>query len=63
MQSSYWEVLRCLLEGLQWLREPGTKVKVAGNSAISRVRSRLGAPVPRQLHDEVVQPIAASSAR
>ena len=55
MQSSYREVLRCLLEGLQWLREPGTKVIVAGNSAISRARSRLGAPVPRQLHDEVVQ--------
>jgi hypothetical protein len=23
MQSSYWEVLRCLLEGLDWLRGPG----------------------------------------
>ena len=51
----------CLLEGLQWLREPGTKVKVAGNSAISRARSRLGASAPRQLHDEVVQPVAAAS--
>ena len=42
MQSSYREVLRCLLEGLQWLSEPGTKMKVAGNSAISQARSRLG---------------------
>ena len=29
-QSSYREVLRCLLEGMQWLLEPGAKVKVAG---------------------------------
>ncbi len=61
MQSSYREVLRCLLEGLQWLSEPGTKVKVAGNSAISQARSRLGPAVLRQLHDELVQPIAAAA--
>ena len=53
MQSSYREVLRCLLEGLQWLSEPGTKIKVAGNAAISQARSRLGASVLRQLHDEL----------
>ena len=63
MQSSYREVLRCLLEGLQWLSEPGTKIKVAGNSAISQARSRLGASVLRQLHDELVQPIAATATR
>ena len=63
MQSSYREVLRCLLEGLQWLSKPGTKIKVAGNAAISQARSRLGASVLRQLHDECVQPIAAAATR
>src|ERR1700758_5374298 len=32
MQASYREVLRCLLEGLQWLRDPATPLKVAGKS-------------------------------
>ena len=41
MQSSYREVLRCLLEGLRWLAEPGTKLKVAGNAAISQARHSL----------------------
>ena len=63
MQSSYREVLRCLLEGLQWLIEPGAKVKVAGNSGISQARSRLGASPVRQLHDEVVQPIAVAKTK
>src|ERR1700722_11266673 len=36
MQSSYREVLRCLLEGIQWLLEPSAEiVNVAGNSGIS----------------------------
>ena len=60
MHSSYREVLRCLLEGVQWLMEPGATVKVAGNSGISQARSRLGASPVRQLHDEVVQPIAVA---
>ncbi|MBI5855098.1 MAG: transposase domain-containing protein, partial [Nitrospirae bacterium] len=29
MQSSYREVLRCLLEGIQWLLGPGVPVKIA----------------------------------
>jgi hypothetical protein len=32
MRSSYREVLRCLLEGVQWLLDPSVKVKVAGKS-------------------------------
>lgn len=63
MQSSYREVLRCLLEGIQWLIEPGAKVKVAGNSGISQARSRLGASPVRRLHDEVVQPIAVAKTK
>jgi hypothetical protein len=58
MQSSYREVLRCLLEGVQWLLDPSTTVKVAGKSGISQARTRLGWEPLRQLHDEVVRPIA-----
>src|ERR1700680_4145117 len=42
MQSSYREVLRCLLEGIQWLMEPSAEIDVAGNSGISQARTRLG---------------------
>lgn len=59
MQSSYREVLRCLLEGIQWLLEPSARINVAGNSGISQARTRLGWEPLRQLHDEVVKPIAA----
>lgn len=58
MQSSYREVLRCLLEGVQWLLDPSTPVKVAGKSGISQARTRLGWEPVRRLHDEVVRPIA-----
>jgi hypothetical protein len=57
MQSSYREVLRCLLEGIQWLLGP-IALKVAGNAAISQARTRLGWEPLRRLHDEVVKPIA-----
>ena len=63
MQSSYREVLRCLLEGLQWLRDPSAVVRVAGKSGISQARSRLGWEPLRQLHDELVGPIAVRSTR
>ena len=63
MQSSYREVLRCLLEGMQWLAEPGGKLRVAGHSGISQARTRLGAAALRQLHDEVVQPIAKARSK
>jgi hypothetical protein len=59
MQSSYREVLRCLLEGLQWLKGPGASVTVAGKSGISQARTRLGWEPLKQLHDELVQPVAA----
>jgi len=63
MQSSCREVLRCLLEGIQWLREPSARIKVAGNSGISQARTRLGWEVLRQLHDAVVKPIATPATR
>jgi Insertion element 4 transposase N-terminal/Transposase DDE domain len=58
MQASYREVLRCLLEGLHWLRDPSVPLTVAGKSGISQARTRLGWEAVRQLHDAVVRPIA-----
>lgn len=63
MQSSYREVLRCLLEGVQWLLDPSVAIKVAGKSGISQARTRLGFEPLRQLHDEVVKPIAVPATR
>jgi hypothetical protein len=63
MQSSYREVLRCLLEGVQWLRDPSAGVRVAGKSGISQARTRLSWEPVQQLHDELVKPIALRSTR
>jgi hypothetical protein len=63
MGSSYREVLRCLLEGVQWLFGPTIRIKVAGRSGISQARTRLGWEVVRQLHDEVVRPIADGASK
>ena len=61
MHSSYGEVLRCLLEGLHWLREPFATIKVTGSSGISQARTRLGWEPLRQLHDAVVKPVAVKN--
>jgi hypothetical protein len=63
MQSSCREVLRCLLEGVQWLRNPSIGVRVAGKSGISQARTRLGWEPVGQLHDELVKPVAERSTR
>jgi hypothetical protein len=63
MQTSYREVLRCLLEGLQWLSNPSHAVRVAGKSGISQARTRLGSGPFLQLHDEIVKPIAVAATR
>ena len=75
MQSSYREVLRCLLEGVGWLSGTGTgsgsgsgtgtelAANVTGNSGISQARTRLGAQPLARLHDELVVPIAGESTR
>jgi len=63
MRSSYREVLRCLLEGLQWLESPENRKPVAGKSGISQARTRLGDEPVRMLHDEVVNPIARKGTR
>lgn len=58
MQSSYREVLRCVLEGVQWLRGPDARLTVTGKSGISQARTRLGWEPLQALHDELVHPIA-----
>jgi hypothetical protein len=63
MNSSYREVLRCLLEGIKWLQGPSALIKVAGKSGISQARARLGFEAVRQLHDAVVRPIATPATK
>lgn len=63
MQASYREVLRCLLEGIQWLLAPSLPIRVAGKSGISQARTRVGWEPLRQLHDAVVRPIAVPATR
>jgi hypothetical protein len=63
MQVSYREVLRCLLEGLQWLQKPGERIRVAGKSGISQARTRLGYEPVKALHDDVVKPIATKKTK
>lgn len=63
MQSSYQEVLRCLLEGIRWLLGPSDTFKVTGKSGISQARTRLGAEPLVRLYNEVVTPIARTQTR
>jgi hypothetical protein len=58
MDASCREVLRCLLEGVRWLLDAGTPIRVTGKSGISQARTRLGSEAMRRLYDEVVCPIA-----
>ncbi len=58
MQVSCREVLRCLLDGLQWLQAPGARIRVTGKSGISQARTRLGYEPVMVLHDQVVKPLA-----
>ena len=58
MQVSYLDILRCLLEGIEWLRGPTNRVNMAGKSGISQARTRLGYIPVRHLHDEMVRLIS-----
>jgi hypothetical protein len=58
MQVAYREVLRCLLEGIQWLVNPSAPLRGAGKSGISQARTRLGWEPLQQLHEQVVGPVA-----
>jgi hypothetical protein len=63
MQSSCREVLRCLLEGVQWLAGPERAIKVVGRAGISQARTRLSSEPVKRLHDRVVGPIAQRSVK
>jgi hypothetical protein len=63
MQVSYREVLRCLLEGVQWLLGPAAAIRVTGKSGISQARTRLGWRPLQQLHDEIVRPVAVPATK
>jgi hypothetical protein len=58
MEVSYEEVLRCLLQGLDWLGWPIQKAYLAGRAAISEARMRLGVQPMRRLYEECVQPVS-----
>lgn len=60
MAVSTGEVLRSLIEGLQWLEGKSEGLKPAGKSAISQARSRLGAVPLRALWEESAVPIAVA---
>jgi Insertion element 4 transposase N-terminal/Transposase DDE domain len=59
MAVSTREVLRCLVEGLEWLGKLGS-VRIAGKAAISQARTRLGAAPLRELWNRVAKPVAAA---
>jgi len=63
MHASCREVLRCLLEGLEWLSKSGLRVHVAGKSGISQARGRLGMEPVMRLHDAVVSAVATTKTR
>jgi hypothetical protein len=63
MNCACREVLRCLLEGMRWLHGPETECAVTGDSGISQARTRLGWEPLRQLHDELVRPLATPDTR
>jgi hypothetical protein len=62
-QASYGEVLRCLLEGVRWLRLKGADPAPADKSAITKARIRLGASPLMQLFARVARPLAEPDTR
>lgn len=59
MAVSTGEVLRCLVEGLQWLGGGASgKLHLAGKAAISQARRRLGAAPLKALWEESAVPLA-----
>jgi hypothetical protein len=57
-QASYGEVLRCLLEGVRWLRLAGADLALADKSAITKARARLGVTPLKELFARVARPLA-----
>lgn len=63
MEVSYGEVLRCLLEGLEWLGLPVKSIRTVRKSSISRARMRLGVEPVERLYRELAGPVAVSDTR
>ena len=63
MEVSYGEVLRCLLEGLEWIGLPVQRIRRTGPSGISQARSRLGVAPLKRLYEELVEPVAVEQTR
>lgn len=63
MEVSYGEVLRCLLEGLDWVGLPVKPIRTVRKSSISRARMRLGVEPVERLYRELVGPVAVSDTR
>jgi len=61
MRVSCEEVLRCLLQGINFLLAEDRPVHVASHTAITKARERLGKEPLRLLHDRLVKPIATRS--
>jgi hypothetical protein len=57
MNVAYEEVLRCLVEGFEWLGEPAERLRNTGRSAISQARARLGSEPMERIYRDVVTPI------
>jgi len=63
MNVAYEEVLRCLVEGLEWLGEPAERLRKTGRSAISQARARLGSEPMKRIFHEVVTPIGTNQSK
>src|SRR3954452_10854715 len=57
-QASSGEVLRCLVEGVRWLRLRGAAVVLADKSAVTKARVRLGTEPLKALFARVACPLA-----
>lgn len=63
MNVAYEEVLRCLVEGLEWLGEPAARLRNTGRSAISQARARLGFEPLERIYRQVVHPMGEAGTK
>jgi len=63
MNVAYEEVLRCLVEGLEWLGEPVDRLRNTGRSAISQARARLGFEPLERIYRQVVHPVGEAGTK
>jgi Insertion element 4 transposase N-terminal/Transposase DDE domain len=57
------EVLRCLSEGIEWVMGQGARMRLAGKSAISQGRRKLGPSVMEALFEQIAQPLARAQSQ